>query len=674
MDPYDGSPSLAQDAREKVLQTFRHTLQLVRDGRNEEALLGCDFILKMDSRFAPAHRLLASLRGVPAGQRVDIASFVSHIEAATPAPAPAPPPPPQEAPGPFEAEAAPAPPPPAPARAGGLDDLVFDDYGPGGTAARAATPPAAASTAETSFAGLSETPRPAARPMPPPESPGGAAPASPEPPQVFEDLDLSVATGHAPGSPAAEPARLPAGVPLPAPRPAPAAEPSGAALDPRIAQFLKQGDEAIARGNAQEAIDLWSRVFLIDLSNEEASRRIDGAREALADSARKVDVLLSEGVQLYEAGNLQAARARFLDVLAHSEHDATARSYLNQIDAAIAAPGTPAAAQGDSEFLRTEIEAPTLPSYADDGEGNLDPGRTLAVVVPDEAAPAIAKKAAPAPSRRRAPLDLRVLLPAGLVILAVIAAGAWWLFRGRRSSAPAAEPRGPAASTPSGATAARRKPSGEDPFARAQELYAEGKVDAAVQTLLAVPDNDPRHNEALTKIDQFRNASVPTPAPTAPNPATLEELRAQGFAALKASRYIEAFKALDPVVKARPEDAEAQQSLRRAREAVDGLRSAVKSYSEGDYESAIKLLWQLRKTDAKNQDVEEYLVNSYVNSGIQALQSGNNARAVAALQDAVRIRSSDIEAQRLLRFVRKYPKGATDLMARIFVRYLSPRP
>lgn len=662
MNPYEGSPSLALDAREKVLQTFRHTLQLVRDGRNEEALLGCDFILKMDSRFAPAHRLLASLRGVPAGQRVDIASFAPHLEAATPAPTPAPTPPPQETPGPFEAEAAPAPPPAAPARAGGLDDLVFDDYGPGGAAASAASPPAAASTAETSFAGLSETPRPTARPMPPPESPGGAAPAGPGPPQVFEDLDLSVATGQAPG------------IPAPALRPAPAAEPSGAALDPRIAQFLRQGDEAMARGNAQEAIDLWSRVFLIDLSNEEASRRIDGAREALADSARKVDVHLSEGVQLYEAGNLQVARAKFLDVLALSEHDATARSYLNQIDAAMAAPGAPAAAQGDSEFLRTEIEAPTLPSFADDGEGNLDPGRTLAVVVPDEAAPAIAKKAAPAPSRRRAPLDLRVLLPAGLIILAVVAAGAWWLFHGRRPSAPAVEPRGPAASTPSGAAAARKIPPGGDPFARAQELYAEGKVDAAVQTLLAVPDNDPRHNDALTKIDQFRNASVPTPAPTAPNLATLEELRAQGLAALKASKYIEAFKALDPVVKARPEDAEAQQALRRAREAVDGLRSAVKSYSEGDYESAIKLLWQLRKTDAKNQDVEEYLVNSYVNSGIQALQSGNNARAVEVLQDAVRIRSSDIEAQRLLKFARKYPKGATDLMARIFVRYLSPRP
>jgi tetratricopeptide (TPR) repeat protein len=664
MNSYEGSPSLAPEAREKVLQTFRHTLQLVRDGRNEEALLGCDFILKMDSRFAPAHRLLASLRGVPAGQRIDVASFAFYLDA----PAAAPP-----APGPFDAEpvsaASPPPaaaaPPPAPPPAGGLDDLVFDDFASGGAAA---PPHAPAPFPETSFAGLTDTPAPSAAVASTAFAiTGGIATPANEAPKVFEDLDMSVSKGTGSASPSAAPAPR---APTPAPaRSAP--EPSGATLDPRIAQFLKQGDEAMARGNAQEAIDLWSRVFLIDLSNEEASRRIDSARDTLAESARKVDVLLAEGTQLYDAGNLSAARTKFLDVLALSEHDATARSYLNQIDAAMAAPGAAAAVSGDSEFLRTEIEAPALPSYAEEEEG-LDPGRTLAVVVPDEAAAPADKRAAPAPVRRRPPLDLRVVLPAGLVVLAVIAGGAWWFFRGRRPAPTVAEPK-PKASAEATAAAKPKAPA-EDPFTRAQALFSQGKVDAAIQILLTVPDADPRHNEALTKIDQYRNSGVPTPVPTAPNTAALEELRAQGFAALKASKYIEAFKALDPVVKARPEDTEAQQAMRRAREAVDGLRSAVKSYSEGDYDSAIKLLWELRKADAKNQDVEDYLVNAYVNSGIQSLQSGNNVRALEAFQDAVKIHPSDTEAQRLLKFSRRYPKGATDLMARIFVRHLSPRP
>ena len=635
MNSYEGSPSLSPEAREKVLQTFRHTLQLVRDGRNEEALLGCDFILKMDARFAPAHRLLGSLRGVPAGQRVDVAPFAVYFEAAPPA-----------GPGPFES--GPASPAPAPAvrpapppSGGGLDDLVFDDFP---AAAPAPPAPAGASPApfaETSFADLSEPARPSVSSIAPPPP---AAPAAPSPSTA----------------------------PAPAARPA-TPEPPAASLDPRIAQFLRQGDEAMGRGNAQEAIDLWSRVFLIDLSNEEASKRIDSAREALADSARKVDVLLSEGVQLYDAGDLQGARTKFLDVLALSEHDATARSYMNQIDSALAAPASGSAA--DSEFLRNEIEAPRMPAFAEEGEG-LDPGQTLAVVVPDETAPSPEPKASRPAARKRPSIDLRLILPVGLVIVAAAAGGAWWFFRGRRPAAPPSEPKAAApAAAPAPGTPARPKAAPEDdPIAKAQALYTQGKVEAAIQALLAVPENDPRHTEALTKIDQYRNAGAPTPVPAAPNETALAELRAQGLAAMKASRYIEAVKALDPVVKAHAEDTEAQQALRRARESVDALRSAVKSYAEADYESAVKLLWELRKADVKNQDVEDYLVNAYVNSGIQSLQSGNNARAAEAFQEAVKIRPSDADAQRYLKFTRKYPKGATDLMSRIFVRHVSLRP
>ena len=107
---------------------------------------------------------------------------------------------------------------------------------------------------------------------------------------------------------------------------------------------------------------------------------------------------------------------------------------------------------------------------------------------------------------------------------------------------------------------------------------------------------------------------------------------------------------------------------------VAALSSAVKSYNEGDYESAIKLLWQARKSDAKNQDVEEYLVNAYVNSAIQALQAGNMARAQSSLKEATELRPSDAEAQRLLRFARRYPRGGTDLLSKILIKHLAVRP
>jgi tetratricopeptide (TPR) repeat protein len=251
-------------------------------------------------------------------------------------------------------------------------------------------------------------------------------------------------------------------------------------------------------------------------------------------------------------------------------------------------------------------------------------------------------------------------------LLLAIGGGAWWFFRGRRSRPPV--------ETKTSVTqpAPKAKALPDDPVAKAQQLFEQGKVDLAIQTLLSIPDTDPRHNEALTKIDQYRNAAAPTPAAPAA-PANIEELRAQGFAALKASRYIEVVKALDPVVKSRPDDAEAGQALKKAREQVDALRSAAKSYTEGDYDSSIKLLWELRKSDPKNQDVEDYLVNAYVNSGIQSLQSGNMDRAGQAFQEASKIRPADADAQRLLKFSKRYAKGTNDLLSRVFVRHLTLR-
>ena len=212
---------------------------------------------------------------------------------------------------------------------------------------------------------------------------------------------------------------------------------SGVQADPRITQFLKQGDEALARGNAQEAIDLWSRVFLIDLSNEEASRRIDAARESQAEAARKIDLLLTEGVTQYESGDVAGARNKFLDVLAVSEHDATARGYLNQIEAALASAESAApvsASAGDSDFMKHEIEAPAPPSFAEDsGVGR---GFTGDASSPDlePAATSVQKAARPGGKGR---IDVRILLAAAAVLLVAVVGGTYWLLRGRAAARPA---------------------------------------------------------------------------------------------------------------------------------------------------------------------------------------------------------------------------------------------
>ena len=648
MTPYAGSPALAPEAREKVLQTFRHTLTLVQDGKYEEALLGCDFLLKMDARFSPARNLLEQLRGVAPGTPVNVDRFSDYL--AVESAGEILPEADSEMNDPFASpEPASAPPPSA------LDDL---DFGGGAV--------------EPSSVGLPEAPPSmAGNPVAPP-APGGDPFGS-----GLDDLRMSlpgdVPAGHlAPKGPptGSTPPPLPAAGPAPVPHAAgaaPARPPSGVQTDPRITQFLKQGDEALARGNAQEAIDLWSRVFLIDLSNEEASRRIDAAREAQAESARKIDMLLSEGVNSYETGDLAGARNKFLDVLAVSEHDATARGYLNQIEAALTTPdGSPEPVPpnaADSDFMKNEIEAPAPPSFADDS-GVKRPGGAEGADFGADAESARKPMQTPGPKAR---VDLRVLLAAAVLVLAAVAGGTYLFLRKKPPSGPA-NTTTPAKGAPGGASAQ------EDTFQKAEALFGAGKIDEAIAVLAKVPESDPRRNEALVRIEKMKSSAPPTPGPAPPNAAALDEMRIAGFTAMAASRYIDALKNLDPVVKARPQDTEAAAAAQRAHEQVEALRSASKSYNEGDYDSAIKLLWELRKGDPKNQDVEEYLVNAYFNSAVQSFQAGNMEKAKIAVKEATDIRPGDVEAQRLLRFARKYPKGATDLLSRILIKNLTLRP
>ncbi|HYK42401.1 MAG TPA: tetratricopeptide repeat protein, partial [Thermoanaerobaculia bacterium] len=78
---YPGNPSLPREVKEKILSTFRHTLNLFHEGKLDDCIIGCDFILKMDARFTPGRQLLEKARN-PASA-VDVAQLES-IVATTP--------------------------------------------------------------------------------------------------------------------------------------------------------------------------------------------------------------------------------------------------------------------------------------------------------------------------------------------------------------------------------------------------------------------------------------------------------------------------------------------------------------------------------------------------------------------------------------------------------------
>jgi tetratricopeptide (TPR) repeat protein len=120
--------------------------------------------------------------------------------------------------------------------------------------------------------------------------------------------------------------QAPAPAPAPAPPPAPATgtgsfdfSTASVATNPddqkKIAQYLADGDRAFDAGDHQEAIDLWSRIFLIDVTNDQASERIERAKVKRREVEQKVEALLASGTTAMDRKDLARARSDFNEAL-----------------------------------------------------------------------------------------------------------------------------------------------------------------------------------------------------------------------------------------------------------------------------------------------------------------------------------------------------------------------
>ncbi|HKI85619.1 MAG TPA: hypothetical protein VKA53_02625 [Thermoanaerobaculia bacterium] len=76
---YPGNSSLAPEIQQRIQATFEQTLELAGKGNQQEALLGCDFILRLDPLFDPARKLQSRLE--QATGPVDVSDLGGEEEA-----------------------------------------------------------------------------------------------------------------------------------------------------------------------------------------------------------------------------------------------------------------------------------------------------------------------------------------------------------------------------------------------------------------------------------------------------------------------------------------------------------------------------------------------------------------------------------------------------------------
>ncbi|HEY6066444.1 MAG TPA: tetratricopeptide repeat protein, partial [Thermoanaerobaculia bacterium] len=144
--------------------------------------------------------------------------------------------------------------------------------------------------------------------------------------------------------------------------------------------------------------------------------------------------------------------------------------------------------------------------------------------------------------------------------------------------------------------------------------------------------------------------------------------------ALTEKRYIDALKNFHLAAAAFRDDPTFAQEMGAAADKVSALTPAVKLYNEGEYETAIPVLWRISQDDRENKDARSYLLRAYYNQGVTQLQNGLYPKAAQSFGEALSIDPADAEAARHKKFAERYQKGDLDLMGRIYVRHLNHRP
>ncbi|QQR74904.1 MAG: hypothetical protein IPJ17_04780 [Holophagales bacterium] len=670
---YPGNSSLAPEIQQRVEGTFRQTLDLAGKGSLKEALLGCDFVLRLDPDFAPARQLADRL--ATATGPVDVSSFL--------------------APAPAEREW------------GAEDDLdlpelpLLPEFGMDAAelksqltslvgqrrfddALRLAESEALAVQGDPELRRLAEQAQSGAEAEPyirpfldsarraaiggrAEEAEGflrKVAALDPTHPEIEEIRRLArPAAGAVAGAPGVEPGAFSlGGLALDDEPFGPGSRDAGGGSDRRIDELMHEGQAAFDRGEYQVAIDAWSRIFLIDIDHREAAQQIEVARRLKAEREREAEEVFHDAAARFEAGDRAGARAGFERVLELAPSYFAAREYLDRLGAVTAAELGPA--------VGSPPPAPSRPAPGGEEEPRGRAELKQEVFVPPDPGEEM-KRAAPVGSRvavtarRGASSGSRMFVLVGGAVLVAVLVGAWFLWTSRERLFPNSTP------TPTPVAAV------VDPIARARALHAEGKTTLAIAQLRRLPPDSPVQAEARTLISQWESAEdgkkPPGDGPAPEILAKRDGLVSAARAAFAEGENVRAVMLFDQASALAALEAEPAALAVQARERAAPLAAEMDLFRRGEWEFMLNNLWRKREADPRNRDVQRLMVDAYYNLGVRDLQRGDANAAAEKFREALNIDARDREIQRLALFTKSYQERGEDLLFRIFVKYLPAR-
>lgn len=414
----------------------------------------------------------------------------------------------------------------------------------------------------------------------------------------------------------------------------------------KIEQYLADGDNAFDSGNFQQAIDLWSRIFLIDVTNEAASDRIERAKSKRREGEQQIEGILAAGVQAFERRDVATARAKLGEVLQLDPNNVTAQDYMERLESPAAA--TPA------------FEPPAEESYADSSVLEDDAGSDAFAEPGDDQQAATPRRPVRTPASRP-PAASTSSKPMGLIITVVVAivviAGGWFAYS-RFMATPKADP-----------AAARAL------VDRATQFSTEGRYDQAIATLQDIKPGDPQYDKALVMIADLQQKKARASAVVDGRPAGsyFDENVAAGRAAFQSHDYVSAKKAFEQAMRVKPLPLDAKAPYELASQQVAKLEAARTLFVEHKYQDVITSLQPLMQQDPQNKNIQRMIIDSHFNLGAAALYDERLPDARREFEEVLKSDPNDELAKRSKDLADRYDGQPKDLLYRIYVKYLPIR-